>query len=543
MNEELKKPVEQVDYSSLFELLDMDKKTAQLIGKENKAAKKRYDLFKTDIAGFLKYYFPDYILLEPPEYQKAIFDIFEHPFRDKMGKWKWKVSEEQAEILGKYHRQEFRHVPTAVDLLRGIALCAPRETGKSTVFARLLLIWLIVYDYVKFTAYFRANSELAENFLSDTMSEFEGNQKLIKDFGNLRGPVWNRKMYTLKNGAVAVPVGKDSNIRGLVHKSLRPDLIYLDDLTSDRDKNSPRVLDSTYDWIVSAVFGLSKNALIFYLNTIYNELDPMYRIQQRVDEGKLPRWLPLRFSAEIDDDTALWPELWPLEELRIKKAEVGSSVYNLEFMAIITDGKDKILPRKIFIWKPEIEVDISSCDVHFGIDPNAEGNDDAAIAVVGKDLVTGRYLTIDAWEKDNATITELVDQLVRWHRKYQPSLIAWEQVSFQKIYQKLLQEILLSEGVDLPLIGVDAKGSKEARATALQPFIENGSWEHLEKLEDSDFMMKIFRFPTKGLNDGPVDAMSLAYLSFNRDVGKPTGTRAGRPSRLPGLIGRYRNGN
>lgn len=531
-----------VDYSPLFSLLDIDRKTAQLISKENEQARRRYDLFKNDIAGFIKHYFPDYILLEPPAFQKAVFDIFEHPFRDRMGKWHWKVTEDQADELRKYHRAEFKNIPVAVDLLRGIALCAPRETGKSTVFARLLMIWLIVYDYVRFVAYFRANSDLAENFLADTMAEFEGNQKLIKDFGNLKGPVWNRKMYSLKNGAVAVAVGKDSNIRGLVHKSLRPDLIYLDDLTSDKDKNSPRVLDSTYDWLVSAVFGLSKNATIIYLNTIYNELDPMYRIQQRVGEGSLPRWLPLRFSAEIDDRTALWPELWPLEELRIKKAEVGSLVYSLEYMSIVSGGKDKILPKSIFIWKPQIEIDISSYEIHFGVDPNAEGSDDGTVAVVGKHIHNGRYLTIDAWCMDNATITDLVDILVKWNRRYQPAVIAWEKVSFQQVYQKLLQEILLAQGINLPLVGIEAKGSKESRATALQPFIENGSWEHSEALEDSDFMMKIHRFPTKGLNDGPVDALGHAFRSFNRDFGKATGVKAGRPSRLPGLIGRYKDG-
>ena len=531
-----------IDYSPLLSLLDLDKKTASLISKESKAAKSRYERFRADISAFAKYYFPEYVRLEPAGWQKAIFDIFEHPARNEAGRWKWHVTKEQAERLASFHRAEFRHLPTEMDVMRGLLLVAPREQGKSTIFARILLIWLCCYDYVKFVTYFRANAELAEAFLLDTMSEFESNEKLIKDYGNLKGPIWNKGMYSLKNGAVFAAVGMGANIRGLVHKHMRPDLIILDDLTSDQNKNSPRMLDQIYDWIVSAIFGLSKDAVILYLNTIYNELDPMYRLQQRVEEGSLDRWLAVRLSAEISDGVALWPELWPIEELEFKKSEVGSQTYMVEYMSIITGGRDKILPREIFSFRSPTSFDIPEYEIHMGIDPNAEGSDDAAIFVLGRHMVTGRYLSVDAWCKDGATVTELVDQIVRFWRKYSPTMIAWEEVAFQRVYMKLLQEMLLPQGIALPLVPISAKGSKETRATALQPFLENGTWEHSEKLKDTEFLMKVQRFPTKGLNDGPVDAMSYAYLSFNRGLGSALGTSARRTSKLPGIIGRYKDG-
>lgn len=99
----------------------------------------------------------------------------------------------------------------------------------------------------------------------------------------------------------------------------------------------------------------------------------------------------------------------------------------------------------------------------------------------------------------------------------------------------------MPQGVALPLIGIDAKGSKEQRATAIAPFLENGSWEHVEDLKDNSSMYKIHCFPMKGLNDGPVDAMTLAWYSFNRGLGKATGWAGRRRSELPGLIGRYKD--
>ena len=538
-----KDEINEKDYEVLFKILDLDPGKAAELRSCNKAAQERYERFKTDIAGFLKYYFPEYIKSEPAEWHKAIFDILVQPERNlRNGRWVWHVTKEQADRLAALHRPEFRHLPKAINILRAIVLCAPREQAKSTVFARLVLIWLLLYGYIRFAVYFRSEDTLAATFLADTMVEFTDNRRLIADYGNLKGTVWKDGMYSLKNGSVIVSFGRGQSVRGLISRSRRPDLVILDDLTSDKDKDSPRTMAKIYDWIFSAVAGLAKDALMIYLNTIFNALDPMARILDRIERGELTRYLGVRLSAEIDDHTALWPEVWPMEDLIAKKEEVGSSIYQVEYMSIISDGKGKTLPPSIFSWVTSTSVNLADYEIHFGVDPNAEGGDDSAIAVVGRSFTTGQYLTIDQWDKDNATITELVDQLVMWNRKYEPTMIAWEQVGFQKVYQKLIQEILMSQKIVLPLIGVDAKGSKDQRALTLQPFFENGSWVHIENLKNNSSMYKINNFPMKGLNDGPVDAMALAYFSFNRELGQPVASASRRDSELPGLIGRYKDG-
>ena len=111
----------------------------------------------------------------------------------------------------------------------------------------------------------------------------------------------------------------------------------MDDLTTDEDKQSPRMMGRIYDWIFSAVAGLAKDALMIYLNTIFNAMDPMARILDRIERGELERYLGLRLSAEIDDHTVLWPEYWSMEDLAAKRQEVGSQIYLVEYMSIIMD--------------------------------------------------------------------------------------------------------------------------------------------------------------------------------------------------------------
>ena len=539
MFEEMQK---EQDYSLLLSLVDMKSMPARAAG--SKEAKARYERFRTDIAGFCKYYFPHYIQLDQPEWQRAIFDIFQDVHFNEMGRPYWSVTEDQARRLRELHRPEFRDLPRQMDLLRALVLCAPREQGKSTVFARMLIIWAMLYGYFRFIVLIRSSDEIAAKFLFDTAVEFEDNERLVSDYGDLKGSVWKYGQYSFRNGAVMLSVGRGASIRGLVDREKRPDCIILDDITTDQDKYNIQTLKKIYDWIFSSVVNLGKDAVILALNTIFNSEDPQARMLARIIAGDLDGYLGIRLSAEIvDGEQALWPEYWPIEALKRKCKEIGRERYLVEYQSITPDSMGKTFRPSDFIWVSETAVCADDFYISFGVDPNAEGSDDAAICVLGRHRATGRYLTFELWSKDKGKVNELVDEMVRLYRKYHPYVIGFENVGFQNVYMKLLQEILMPQGLALPLVGVPAPGSKESRATALQPLFENGSWEHSAHIKESPEYPKLLAFPTKGVNDGVVDAMNIAYQAHNRGAGQPV-VAAGprRPSALPGLIGRYING-
>lgn len=535
-------PEEKQDYSLLFRILDMKGRPADAVA--GKAAQDRHRRFQHDIAGFCRYYFPHYVKLEPPLWQRLIFNIFENVRFNDMGKPFWIVTSEQAERLASLHRPEFRDIPKPVDLLRALVLCAPREQGKSTVFARMMVIWAILYGYLRFIVVIRSSGEIAGQFLSDTAAEFEDNQRLLEDYGSLQGAVWKSGQHSLKNGAVMVSVGRGTSIRGLVSREKRPDCIILDDITTDQDKHNVQTLRKIHDWIFSSVVNLGKDALILALNTIFNSQDPQARMLERIKANDLDGYLGVRLSAEIEDGVkALWPEYWPIEALQRKRKEIGRDAYLVEYQSITLDDAGKIFRPGDFIWAPETRIDIREHEITFGVDPNAEGGDDAAICVLGRHRVTGRYLTLELWAKDRGTINELVDRMVQLWRKYSPVSIGFENVGFQNVYMKLLQELLLPQHLNLPFVGVGASGSKESRAVALKPFIENGSWEFAESIKDTPEYVKLISFPSKGVNDGAVDALNLAYQAFNRTAGAPVGASGSRrTSELPGLLNRYMGG-
>lgn len=535
---------EERDYSILFKLMSMTRSEAKKYASDSQESKKRIDKYRNDAAGFIKYYFPEYIRLEPPEWQKALLDIISHPTFDS-GKnvYTWRVTKEQAERLRRWERSEYKYLTNEVDVLRIITLVASREMGKSSVFVRLVLIYLAVYKYLRYGVIFRDTDETADEFLKDTMEEFETNERLIADFGHLKGSLWRDGQYYLNNGVAFTSRGRGSSVRGLIKGPFRPDFIWLDDMTTDKDKRSSIQMDKTYDWIKAAVMGLSKNATILYVNTIFNSDDPMQRIQEEIALGKQPGGLAVRFAAALNDGSSIWSEYWSEKDIENKRREVGSAIFDIEYMCAVLESEERILKKDYFVFRPEHEIlSLSDYVIHFGIDPQAEGTDDAAICVSGKSLITGHIDTIDAWERDAANIQTFVDKLIFLFRKYSPQQITWEANSFANTYQKLLREILEHDGIYLPIVPINATGSKSTRALFLQPYLQNGTITINEKLKDSDFLLKLYKFPTKGLNDGPVDAFYYSVIGFFSNFSRPSGSAATkRNTSLPGLLGRYRN--
>lgn len=533
------------DYSLILDLIDMSPKRAAELAAGSDAARERHEKHRTDFLAFCRYYFPHYISSESAPWHWALSDIFSRVHTDeKTGKPYWKVTQAQALTLSSMHRPEFASLSAPVDRLRALALCAPREQAKSTLFARLLSIWMIIYGYARFVVIIRSSSDIADSFNRDSAIEFEDNTRLIADYGNLKGRIWKDGEYLFKNGAALVALGRGQSVRGLINREKRPDLIIMDDIITDEEAESVNMMRKVYKWIFSAVVNLSKNSLILSLNTIYNAADPQSKILERIRKRDLPGWFGVRLSAEIvDGQNALWPDYWPISALQEKKQEIGTLLYMIQYQSIAGGDSSSLVREDWIQFRPHTHFNLSEYDLTLGVDPNAEGADDVAIALMGKHKIQGTYMLVDAWVKDWGTITDMTDRLVSWHKLYDLVAIGFENVAFQKVYQKLLQEILLSQGINLPLVGVEAKGSKSERARSIGVWSENGTLTYSDKLEGSAVIYRLTNFPQKGIPDGIVDAIYHAYQTLNRGSGKPIGASGRkRPSGLPGILGRYRNG-
>src|SRR5215813_2083860 len=112
------------------------------------------------------------------------------------------------------------------------ALGLPRGFAKTT-FIKILVVWLIVYDFVNFVLVVCATAPLAENFISDINDMLKSPNMQI--YGNweaslaINNASLKKAMFRRRIVIIAA-IGSGTSVRGLNIVHERPDFIICDDM-------------------------------------------------------------------------------------------------------------------------------------------------------------------------------------------------------------------------------------------------------------------------------------------------------------------------
>ena len=184
-----------------------------------------------------------------------------------------------------------------------------REHGKSTLFTFAFNLWCICYRKKKFIVIPSAVKDTAEKFLANIKSELEYNSLIQRDFGDLVGDLnrqqdkknarfWRASFIHTTNHVVVMITSVRGTVRGLVQnlpedlnrdflgtnprtgepvyrtKSIRPDLILLDDALDDKSIGTPETRNKTWDWFWKNAFsamGMGKGNVIIVGTTLHDD--------------------------------------------------------------------------------------------------------------------------------------------------------------------------------------------------------------------------------------------------------------------------------
>ncbi|MDD4083782.1 MAG: hypothetical protein PHD05_10410, partial [Sphaerochaetaceae bacterium] len=351
---------------------------------------------------------------------------------------------------------------------------------------------------------------------------------------------WEANKIVLTNGVALTAKGKGASARGMRHHENRPDLIIIDDLMKSSEADSPEQCGKTYRWIKRTVFNLGKDSFIVMVNTHFNDHDPVTLLEEEVLSGKLKSFIALRFSAQLDDGTPIWEARWTFEDLQKKREEIGSIVYEVEYLSLSSNIEGRIFEPSWFNYFEMKDIDLSNRKITIGVDPNATGSDDAAIAIVAHDQVKKLRDVVSWWSKPFGTRREFVDKLLDLVQIWNPEVVAFEEVAFQKIYKEYILEEALESGLAIPLIGIrPGSVSKKSRVMQYQPYVEAGIMRFNITLKNTPEMEKLQAFPTKGVNDGIPDALYYAVMATAGPL-TPTGAASKKKKdRVKELMRRY----
>jgi predicted phage terminase large subunit-like protein len=475
----------------------------------------RRDSCENDFFKFCQTYLPHYFGADPAPYHRILMDIVSSG----------RLGAEDIAHLQPLIKEKYHHYMAPTEALAGIIDVEPRGFSKSTRFSLAFPIWLVLYKKRRFPIIFGGSQAMANDALQSIKDEFEQNERIADDFGEMKGKIWKANKITLANGLAIAARGAGSSTRGIKNGPDRPDIAICDDIMTDLVAASKKGRDKIYRWFKRVVLPLGKDIFPVLINTIFHEDDIVCRLLKELSEGQLKGWVGFRFAARTPSGESLWPAYWTEAKLRKKEDELGSAAWSTEMMNEPLSSEDAIIKK--FVLYELREINVAAAKKFGGIDPATGAHDKCAFDTLA-DPDTGVLYVLDSWGERLAE-AGFLDKIIDTFLIYRHASIGFEDVAFQGIYKNNLMEKAAARKVWLPITGRKTGGlSKVQRIKEIAPLIEAGFIRFLASQKELMEQLSMFTPDgPKSAYDDEADALWIAYKQVQLRKGQ------GIPSVVP----------
>lgn len=337
-------------------------------------------------------------------------------------------------------------------------LCA-RASGKSYQWSYAFILWRL-WSYTRPTAYRQdtvdnANRKetcyitntftLAKVQIAKVTEEIEVNDLIKEKLNPYNKASIGETAIKTETGSTLHVRGKDSMIRGLhVGACLCDDMPDESSLYSDEQREKLKeLLKGTIEPIVEPY------GYFLVTGTPYSSApNELYQIL-KADK----RFYCFEYPILFPDGRPLAPDRYTFEQILAKKEELGTIVFNREYLVVPISDTSTIFPYE-YLMRSVIGMETirfaSSIDdfpfkltrVHIGVDFAVSGNigaDYTVYSVWGKDAMDNYYL-LYYYRKRGMSHNEQVDKIVQLDRLFHPNKIRCEANGFQSILSGLAKE-------------------------------------------------------------------------------------------------------
>lgn len=424
------------------------------------------------------------------------------------------------------------------------AVAAPRGNAKSMVTSVIFILWCICFRKKRHIVIISDTDSQAQKFLLTIKNELESNSKLSEDFPEACGKTrdWRVDDIVTKNDIKIDTFGMGGAIRGTTYKSIRPDLVIMDDIENDEHVLTKEQRTKAQDYLEKKILKLgNKDTDYFFIGTILHYDSLLAKTL------KNPSWYSKKFKAVIQwSQSPLWEEweriytdltienretasrkffqehkeemlkgtkvLWPESESYLELMEMrcgeGSKSFNSEKQNEPIDVENATFREEDIVYFDERELKGDSLVVVGAVDPSLGSNDKSnlsAIITVAKDR-QGYLYVMDADIK-RRTPDVIIDDIIRYHAKRDYAMFAVESVAFQEFFKTELVKRSRQAGAYLPAKGIKTRKDKGLRIESLQPLVHDGILRF--KKNQTALIEQLLHYPLAESDDGP-DCLALA---------------------------------
>ena len=373
---------------------------------------------------------------------------------------------------------------------RKVAVAAPRQFAKSTIFNLLLPLWALCFNKRHFIIMVSNTHDQAKKFLQALQVELETNEKLRLYFPDLKinQKKWSDDDCELMRGKERYKIlakGAEAQLRGFRFLQHRPDLIIIDDGENDEMVRSKERRGNYQHWLDHVVLQTNPEAWVIMIGTILHEAALLNRIiapRERVDQTRYADWATQLHQALLDEGTenehSAWPQFQTTEALKLERER--------DPYGFSQEKQNRPVPADYCPFKPEYFTDCwwdelpEYLKLSITMDPactDKEYSDETAICVAGWDKY-GELWVLDIWHGKYTNPSDIIEQLMllykRWSRECKQRgwdfhCIGIEGVAFQKFLVHLFRDACEREKLHPYVKELKADTDKTRRIWQLEP--------------------------------------------------------------------------
>jgi len=424
--------------------------------------------------------------------------------------------------LADYHYDFFKDCHDLVDnKIREVAWIAFRESGKTSI-AKLFIIWLVATGKRRYINVDSFDKENAERILFDVAYEMVNNKRLQADFGvlfskerGIQDIKQNRiNNFVCENGVRVEAHSTQESVRGRLHLNQRPDCLILDDIETNKTKDSQAYTKQVADHISEAMAGMSPDGFMLYLGNYITEYGNINNIFER---AKTDTNIRVRNIPVIIGDKPAWEAKYAMTDeeakttgkvsIEDKKKQLGSQVFSYEMM-------NQPIDDSMAEFKKEYEQTYDQ-DKLMHLTTTTYITVDTAISEKTSADFTG--ITINRVSRENKWYVtaykikvnpkDLIDHLFLLQDTYSPAMFGIEKTTFTMGIKPFLDDEMRNRNRFLNIRELThTTQSKETRIRALIPRWESKSIFFVGNCDDLKQEMRTF---PRGIHDDVLDSLAM----------------------------------
>lgn len=226
--------------------------------------------------------------------------------------------------------------------------------------------------------------------------------------------------------------------------------------------------------------------------------------------------LPAILNEGEEDEKSLWPEFWPLEELKAKKIAMDSRYWQSQYMQNPTSEEGAIIKREWWnIWEeekpPTCDFTIMSLDAAQETNNRADYNALTTWGVFNNEETGVKNIILLNSIKERLEFPELKKMVLAEYKEWEPDTFIVE----KKSNGAALYQELRSMGVPVSEFTPSKGQDKVTRANAVADIFSSGMVWAPDTRWAREVVEEVASFPF-GKNDDLVDSMSAALLRFRK---------------------------